>query len=160
MNTSTHIRTAGPEDIDAIHSMVCELAESERMSDQVIATAESTQAALFGADRCAEALVAEQGTDKVAVAIYFQNYSTFVGRPGLYLEDVYVRPAYRGQGIGKALLVELARIAEQRGCGRFEWCVLDWNTDAIDFYEQLGATVLPDWRIVRLDQRGIQALAR
>ena len=95
----------------------------------------------------------------VAFALYFHNYSTFLGRKGLYLEDVYVKPAYRRQGIGRALLIHLARIAVARGCGRFEWSVLDWNAPAIQFYEGLGATVMPEWRIVRLTGEALGALA-
>ena len=153
------IRPAIEADVGEIYAMIRELAVFEKLDDQVVSTAESVQACLFGENRVAEALVVESDGQVIGFAIYFHNFSTFVGRPGLYLEDIYIRPAYRREGIGRSLLAELAKIASQRNCGRFEWAVLDWNADAIAFYEQLGATVLPDWRIVRLDAEGIQGLA-
>lgn len=157
--SDTTIRPAIEADASVIHAMICELAEFEKLSHQVISTPESIRESLFGAGARVEAIVAECDQQPVGFALFFHNYSTFLGRSGLYLEDVYVRPDFRKRGIGKALLVELARIAAERGCGRFEWAVLDWNENAIEFYEGLGAAVLPDWRIVRLDQDGIQRLA-
>ena len=110
--------------------------------------------------RSAEAVVGEVEGCVVAFALYFTNFSTFLGRPGLYLEDLYVQPAHRGTGLGKALLRHLGALALQRGCGRFEWSVLDWNQRAIDFYEKMGADVMPDWRICRLTGERLAAFAR
>ena len=104
-------------------------------------------------------VLAWEGDDAVGFALFFHNFSTFLGRPGLYLEDLFVRPANRGRGYGRALLIHLARLAVERGCGRFEWAVLDWNAPAIGFYQALGATVLPDWRITRVTGDALTALA-
>tara|TARA_R110002096_G_scaffold16106_11_gene55016 strand:- start:4168 stop:4641 length:474 start_codon:yes stop_codon:yes gene_type:complete len=153
------IRPATPDDIPAIHALLLELAEFEKITEWVEATEESTRNALFGEQPTAEALVAEIDGQIIATAIFFQNYSTFVGRPGLYLEDIYVQPAHRSSGIGRALLRELAILAHERGCGRMEWTVLDWNQRAIDFYEKLGAEIMTDWRLVRLHRDGIARLA-
>ncbi|MEO0445406.1 MAG: GNAT family N-acetyltransferase [Verrucomicrobiota bacterium] len=156
-----NFRPAQPEDVVAIHALLLELAEFEKITDWVEATEMSTREALFGKSPAVEALVAESPDDEiVATAIYFQNYSTFVGRPGLYLEDIYVKAPWRGQGIGRNLLHALATIAAERGCGRMEWSVLDWNQPAIDFYEGLGAQILHDWRLVRLGKEGIARLAK
>jgi GNAT superfamily N-acetyltransferase len=132
-----------------------ELAEYEKLTDIFKATEDSLRQSLFGAEPAAECIVAETDVEDqppvlTAYALFFHNYSTFLSRRGLYLEDVYVRPDMRGRGIGKALLHGLARIAVERDCGRFEWTVLDWNQPAIDFYQALGAQVLPEWRIVRV----------
>ena len=156
MSVPVKIRPAEERDVEEIHTMICELAEFEKMADQVVSTSASVKNALFGLAPCASAIVAEldddgSGPQTVGFALYFQNYSTFTGKPGLYLEDVYVRPAFRKLGVGRALLKQLATIARDRCCGRFEWAVLDWNENAIAFYEGLGATVLSDWRIVRMD---------
>ena len=153
------IRPATPDDVPAIHGLLMELAEFEKITHWVEATEESTREALFGEKPAAEALVAEADGKIVATAVFFQNYSTFVGRPGLYLEDIYVQPTHRGKGIGRAILTELAKIAHSRGCGRMEWTVLDWNQQAIDFYEKLNAQIMSDWRIVRLHRDGIEKLA-
>ncbi|MEM1295446.1 MAG: GNAT family N-acetyltransferase [Verrucomicrobiota bacterium] len=153
------IRPATPEDVSSIHALLLELAEFEKITDWVEATEESTQAALFGENPTAEALVTEVRGQVVATAVFFQNYSTFVGRPGLYLEDIFVQPAHRGGGIGQDLLRELAKLAHSRGCGRMEWTVLDWNQRAIDFYEKQGAEIMHDWRLVRLNREGIAQLA-
>ena len=157
--THIDIRPANASDIPEIHSLLMELAVFEKIEELVEATAESTHHALFGASPTANALVATFETNVIATAVYFYNYSTFIGRQGLYLEDIYVKPEYRGQGTGKRLLTELAKIAAERNCGRMEWTVLDWNTGAIEFYENLGAQVLPEWRIVRLSADGIKSLA-
>lgn len=154
-----NIRKAKPSDGDEIHHLLMELAVYEKIDHLVESTTSSTHTALFGETPSAEALIAESQSGVVATAIYFHNYSTFMGRPGLYLEDIYVKPDYRGNGIGKRLLIELANIAVTRGCGRMEWTVLDWNSGAIDFYQKLGAKILPDWRIVRLSGKEIQTLA-
>jgi len=153
------IRPASSTDVPAIQAMICELAEFENMSDEVVSSEACLHEALFGKLPCAEAIIAESGGQAVAFALFFTNYSTFVGRPGLYLEDVYVKPEHRGSGIGTGLLQALAGIAAQRNYGRMDWSVLDWNQRAIDFYEKHGATVMQEWRIVRTDQGGIQTLA-
>ena len=115
---------------------------------------------LFGERPVAEAVVAEHGAQVVGFALFFTNFSTFLGKPGLYLEDLYVQPAHRGRGIGRDVLTHLAGLARQRGCGRFEWSVLDWNENAIRFYEKMGASVLPDWRICRVAGEALQRFDR
>ena len=157
--THIDIRPANASDIPEIHSLLMELAAFEKIEHLVEATVESTHHALFGTSPTANALVATVEANVIATAVYFYNYSTFIGRQGLYLEDIYVKPEYRGQGTGKRLLNELAKIAAERNCGRMEWTVLDWNTGAIEFYENLGAQVLPEWRIARLSADGIKSLA-
>ena len=144
------VRPARLEDVNAIVGLIRELAEFEKLSHLVEVTPQTLRPHLFGPKPVAEALVAEVGDEVVAFALFFTNFSTFLGRPGLYLEDLYVQPAQRGKGIGEALLKQLAKLAVQRGCGRFEWSVLDWNEGAIRFYEKMGATVMPEWRICRV----------
>ncbi|MDH5339972.1 MAG: GNAT family N-acetyltransferase, partial [Rubrivivax sp.] len=136
------------------------LAEFERLTHLVVATPALLDEHLFGARPVAEAVVAESDGQVVGFALYFMNFSTFLGRPGLYLEDLYVQPAQRGAGLGQALLSHLGALAVQRGCGRFEWSVLDWNAKAIRLYEHMGACVLPDWRICRVTGDALQAFAR
>jgi GNAT superfamily N-acetyltransferase len=160
------LRPATPADLDAIVGLITELAEFEQLRHLVTVTPEALATHLFGPRPAAEALVAEVGgpggatPQVVAFALWFTNFSTFLGQPGLYLEDLYVQPGHRGQGIGRALLQRLAQLAVERGCGRFEWSVLDWNARAIHFYEGMGATVLPDWRICRLAGEGLAACAK
>ena len=152
------LRPAEPGDVAAIVGLIRELAAFEQLTHLVRVTPESLAPHLFGAKPVAEAVVAEQDGTVVAFALFFTNFSTFLGQPGLYLEDLYVQAAHRGRGIGAALLRHLAGLAVQRGCGRFEWSVLDWNTDAIGFYEKLGAQLLPDWRICRVTGPALAAL--
>ncbi|MGC7405221.1 N-acetyltransferase family protein [Pandoraea pneumonica] len=147
---SLNLRPATPNDVDAIHGLMRELAVFEKLLDIFEATPASVHDALFGASPAAECLMAEWDGKPVGYALFFHNFSTFLGRRGLYLEDVYVQPTMRGKGVGQALLRRLARIAVQRDCARFEWTVLDWNQPAIDFYTAQGASVLPDWRVVRM----------
>nr|WP_306437109.1 GNAT family N-acetyltransferase [Bordetella genomosp. 9] len=158
------IRPATPQDIPGILGLMRELAEYEKLLDIFKATDDSLRASLFGRTPSAECLVAQRTDEQepalLAYAIWFHNYSSFLSRRGLYLEDVYVRADQRGQGIGGALLRQLAAIAVERGCGRFEWTVLDWNQTAIDFYESLGADVLPEWRIVRVTGAALDKLGR
>ena len=139
-----------PSDAPAIVGLIGELAEFEHLSHLVEVTPASLAEHLFGPRPAAEAVVAEVDGEVVAFALFFTNFSTFLGKPGLYLEDLYVRPAHRGTGLGRALLSHLGALAVERGCGRFEWSVLDWNERAIGFYQQMGATLLPDWRICRV----------
>ena len=139
--------------------MVRELAQYERLEHRVSGSRADLEAELFGAQPLIEAIVALVDDVPVGFALYFHNYSTFLARKGLYLEDVYVKPAHRRRGIGRALLIYLARLAVERGFGRFEWSVLDWNTPAIQFYEGLGATVMPEWRIVRITGDALRSLA-
>lgn len=159
------ILPAAPDDVPTIHALICELAEYERLRHAVTATADDLRRALFGPRPACEAVVArrldETGSrDVVGFALFFQNYSTFVGRPGLYLEDLYVRPAARGGGVGSALFAHLARLAVERGCGRMEWAALDWNEPAHRFYFDRGATRLDDWRLFRLSGEALKQAAR
>jgi GNAT superfamily N-acetyltransferase len=144
------LRAAERRDIDAIVALIRALAEFEKLTHLLEVTADKLALHLFGAKPVVEAVVAERGTRVVAFALFFTNFSTFLAKPGLYLEDLFVDPEQRGRGIGEALLAHLAGLAAERGCGRFEWSVLDWNVDAIRFYERMGATVMPDWRICRI----------
>ena len=156
------IRRATRDDLPALHRLVVGLARYERLEDQVVSTIGDFDRALFGAGANVEAVLLRPdaaAAEPVAFALFFHNFSTFLGRRGLYLEDLFVEPAYRGRGYGKALLIHLARLAVERGCGRFEWAVLDWNVDAQAFYRGLGATVLPDWRIARVTGDGLARLA-
>ena len=145
--------------VPAIHAMIHELAQYEKLTHLLSGTVENLVSELFGERPVIEAVTALVGETPAAFALYFHNYSTFLGRKGLYLEDIYVKPVFRRQGIGRALLVFLARIAVARGCGRFEWSVLDWNEPAISFYQGLGANILPEWRIVRVNGAALDALA-
>ncbi len=161
MNNPTHsLRPATPADLQPIVGLIRELAAFEELLHLVVVTPESLSPHLFGERPAAEAVVGEVDGVVVAFALYFTNFSTFLGRPGLYLEDLYVQPAPRGVGLGKALLQHLATLAVSRGCGRFEWSVLDWNQRAVDFYQKMGATVMPDWRICRVTGDALTALAR
>ena len=153
------IRAARPADVAAIVRLIHGLAEFEKLTHLVQVTPESLAPHLFGPKPVAEALVAERAGSVVAFALFFTNFSTFLARPGLYLEDLFVEPAERGRGIGQGLLEHLARLAATRGCGRFEWSVLDWNEGAIRFYQRMGATVMPDWRICRIAGPALDAFA-
>jgi GNAT superfamily N-acetyltransferase len=144
------IREAVEADVPLIVRLIKGLAEYEQLQEQAVATEEAIREGLFGARRFAEVVIAEEGGAPVGFALFFHNYSTFLGKPGLYLEDLFVVPEARGRGVGKALLLHLKELAIARGCGRMEWSVLDWNAPAIGFYEKLGAQVLDDWRICRL----------
>ena len=159
MSAGFRIRAAGPDDVAAVHQLIRELAEYERLAHLCVTTADDLGRSLFGPRPAAEVLIAQKSELTAGFALFFHNFSTFLGRPGLWLEDLFVRPEHRRQGCGRALLGALAAIARDRGCGRFEWAVLDWNRDAIAFYDSLGATVLPDWRIVRMVGPAIAALA-
>ncbi|WP_179593558.1 GNAT family N-acetyltransferase [Cupriavidus plantarum] len=149
--TSCTLRPATAADSATLFRLISALAEYEKLTHLVEATPEKIEQALFGERPHAEAVIAEvEGGQAVGFALFFHNFSTFLAKPGLYLEDLFVEPAWRGHGIGKALLRHLASLAVARGCGRFEWSVLDWNQPSIDFYEAMGADVMPDWRICRV----------
>lgn len=141
---------AEPRDLPVILNFIRKLAEYEKLSDQVTADEEILRKSLFGPNHVAEAVLAWSGETPAGFAVYFRNFSTFLGRPGIYLEDLFVEPAYRGSGIGRALLQYVARVAKESSAGRLEWAVLDWNQPAIDFYRRLGAVPMQDWTIFRL----------
>jgi GNAT superfamily N-acetyltransferase len=154
------IRFAVPDDVGMLHRMIGELADYEHLTHLCIASEADVARALFSEHAAAEALIAVQNGSEVAgFALFFQSFSTFLGRRGLWLEDLFVRQDYRRRGCARTLLRAVAAIAVARGCGRFEWAVLDWNTPAIEFYRSLGASVLPDWRIVRMTGPALAALA-
>jgi len=152
------IEPATPADVPMIHRLIRELAEFERLLDQVVATEERLRESLFGSRPYAEVLMARLPKESVGFALFFHNYSTFRAQPGIYLEDLYVQPAHRGRGYGKALLSRVAQLAVNRGCGRFEWSVLDWNQRAIDFYKKLGAVPLDDWTMMRVSENALTHL--
>jgi GNAT superfamily N-acetyltransferase len=154
------LRAAEPRDVPAIVGLIRELAEFEKLEHLVEVTPQSLHPQLFGERPAAEAVVAEREGSVIGFALFFTNFSTFLGRPGLYLEDLYVQPAHRGSGVGRALLVHLAALANARGYGRFEWSVLDWNVNAIRFYERMGATLLPEWRICRVTGEALRNFVR
>ena len=156
-NPAYALRAAELRDVVPIVGLIRELAEFEKLTHLLQVTPEKLRPNLFGEKAVAEAMVAEADGEVIGFALFFTNFSTFLAQPGLYLEDLYVQPAHRGAGVGEALLTRLARLAVDRGYGRFEWSVLDWNENAIRFYERMGATVLPDWRICRISG---DALAR
>ncbi len=156
------IEPARPSDVADLHQLIGELADYERLTHLCVSTPADLDAALFGERPVAEALIARlEANSQVAAgfALFFHTYSTFLGRRSLWLEDLFVRPHFRGAGLGRRLLTTLAATAQQRGCGRFEWSVLDWNENAIGFYESLGARVLPDWRIARVTGEALEELA-
>ena len=159
MRAEFNIRSAKPDDVEAIFGLIKALAEYEKLSHQVTGDVNSLKEHLFGTRCYAEAIVAELGDRIVGFALFFPNYSTFLTKPGIYLEDLFVLPEYRRQGIGKAMLTYLGKLALERDAGRLEWSVLDWNQSAIDFYQQMGATVLPDWRICRVTGDALSDLA-
>lgn len=162
MTAATHfsIRPAEPADVSHIHAMIVELAVFEKLEHMVVATEELLHDGLFGTRPACEAIVGEENGEVVAFALFFHNFSTFLTKKGLYLEDLYVRQSHRGKGYGSQLLSALAQIAVERHCGRFEWSVLDWNEPAIGFYKTMGAEILPDWRICRVTGESLEQLAR
>src|SRR5688500_3439060 len=153
------ITPATEADVPVIREFIRGLAEYERLAHRFVATEDDLRRTLFGARPFAEVLIARVDGEPAGFALFFHNYSTFLARPGIYLEDLFVPPAMRSRGVGKALLREVARIARDRQCGRLEWSVLDWNEPAIEFYRRMGARVMPDWRICRLSGEGIDKLA-
>lgn len=159
MKPHPDIRRATREDAPVLLELIRALAEYEKLSHLVVADAALLARELFDPDSTAEALLCFRGDEAVGMAIYFHNFSTFLGRKGLYLEDLFVKPEHRGRGYGKALLLTLARIAHERGCGRFEWVVLDWNQPSIRFYEGLGAVQMKEWRLFRVTGEALRKLA-
>ena len=159
MPSDFNVRPARVEDMPIILQLIRDLATYERAPDEVVATKEQLVDVLFGERPVAEVLLAFEAETAVGFAVYFYNFSTWLGRPGLYLEDLFVNPEKRGKGYGRALLVELAKIARDRGCGRMEWAVLDWNEPAIKFYRALGAQPMHEWTVFRLTSEEIAKLA-
>ena len=159
MTPTLDIKPARPADVPTILRLIRELAEYERAPNDAVATEAQLHEVLFGEQPSAKVLIGRESEEPVAFAVYFFNFSTWLGRPGLYLEDLFVRPEARGRGYGRALLVRLAQIAQERGCGRMEWAVLDWNEPAIQFYKKLGAKPMEEWTVYRLTREGIAALA-
>jgi GNAT superfamily N-acetyltransferase len=156
------LRSAQPDDVPAVLALIRALADYEKLGHEVVATELRLRQALFppaGAKPDAHCIIAEAGGSPAGFALYFFNFSTFLARPGLYLEDLFVKPEFRGQGLGKALLLHLAKLANARGCGRMEWAVLDWNQPAIAFYESLGAKRLKEWQVCRLTGPDLQQYA-
>jgi len=161
MSSSLHptIRFIRSSDLPVVHELIRELARYEQLLECVVSTVDDLDRALFGPQAFVEALVAEHVSEIVGFALFYPTYSTFLGRPGLYLEDLYVRPEFRGRGVGRALLVRLARLASERGWGRVEWSVLNWNEPSIAFYRTIGAIPLNDWTVYRLSDDRMALLA-
>ena len=153
------IRVATEDDVPLILALIRELAEYERLSHEVVATEETLRHSLFGERRLAETLLAYLGDDLAGFALFFHSFSTFLGRPGIYLEDLYVRPEFRSAGVGRTLLVRIAGLAKERGCGRLEWAVLDWNEPAFSFYKRIGASPVSGWTVYRLTGEALEELA-
>jgi len=159
MSASLRIVPADENDVPTILHFIRKLAEYEKLSEECIATEDLIREALFGARPVAEVLLAYWADEPAGFALYLRNFSTFLGQTGIYLEDLFVEPAFRGRGIGKALMVYLARITRERNYGRLEWAVLDWNRPAIEFYHKLGAAAMHDWTIFRLTGEALRSLA-
>ncbi|MBA2241561.1 MAG: GNAT family N-acetyltransferase [Chthoniobacterales bacterium] len=159
MNENFSIRSGSDADVPLILRLIRELADYERAPRDAVATEDQLREVLYGANPAAEVLLAFANEEPIGFAVYFFNFSTWLGRPGLYLEDLFVRPQVRGHGYGRALLQRLAQLAQDRGCGRMEWAVLNWNEPAIQFYNKLGAKPMDDWTVYRLTSEGIANLA-
>lgn len=160
MTSNFSIRPATVEDVPLILQFITELADYEKLSHEVTATEDMLRENLFGARKVAEVLLGFEGAEPAGFALFFHNFSTFIGKPGIYLEDLFVRPKFRGRGYGKALMVHLARVAVERDCGRFEWWVLNWNTPSIEFYHSLGAKPMSEWTVQRMTRKDIELLAK
>lgn len=160
MTDGVRIERAGPEQVPVILRLIRALAEYERLAGEVVATEDQLRESLFGSRRSAEVVLAYDADEPVGFAVFFHNFSTFLGRPGMYLEDLFVLPAARGRGIGKQIFAHVARLAVERGCGRMEWAVLDWNEPAIGFYKKMGARAMDDWTAYRLTGEALRDAAR
>ena len=160
MGLAALVRSATASDVPVLFDLIVALAEYEKLSHAVTGSPASLEEHLFGKQTYAEAILAELEGQAVGFALFFHNYSTFLTKPGIYLEDIFVLPQYRGQGIGKALLSYIAKLAVERGCGRLEWSVLDWNSPAIAFYQRMGASILEEWRICRVTGASLTELAQ
>lgn len=158
-SASIKIRRATPEDVSTLVFLIQSLAEYEKLSHEVTGSPEDLAQNLFGERPYAEAVIAEVDEAAAGMALYFYNFSTFLMRPGLYLEDLFVLPTYRRRGVGQALFMYLGKLALAQGCGRFEWSVLDWNTPAIEFYQRMGAELKPEWQLCRITGDSLQAFA-
>ncbi len=156
----TRLRFATAADVPLVLELIRALADYEKLAHEVVADEAALARTLFGERRVAEVVIAEHEGAPAGFALFFHNYSTFLARPGIYLEDLFVRPELRGRGIGEILLAFLARTAVERGCGRLEWSVLDWNESAIRFYERLGARAMDEWTVFRVSGEGLEGLAR
>jgi len=159
MSSNLIVRFAQPSDCTTLFELIQGLAEYEKLSHAVTGNAQALKEHLFGSPKYIDAILAEAAGKAVGFALFFHNYSTFLTKPGIYLEDLFVLPEYRRQGIGKALLTKLAQIAIERDCGRLEWSVLDWNLSAQEFYRSMGASILEDWRICRVNEEALTCLA-
>ena len=159
MQKSFEIKSATQQDIPLILSFIKELAEYEKLSHEVIATEEILQETLFGEKSHAEVIIGYLDSQPVGFALFFHNFSTFLGRPGIYLEDLYVKPEARGHGVGQKMLAYLAKLAKERKCGRLEWWVLDWNESAVGFYKRLGAKAMDEWTVYRVTGKALDDLA-
>jgi GNAT superfamily N-acetyltransferase len=154
------LRFALESDLELILELIRGLAEFEKLTHEMVADAETLRRSLFADRRMAEVVIAEYGEAPAGFALFFHNFSTFLGKSGIYLEDLFIRPEFRGKGIGRAMLAFLARLAVERDCGRLEWAVLDWNRDAIDFYRSLGARSLDEWTVYRMTGQALEDLSR
>lgn len=154
------LRFATKHDIDLIYFFICELANYEKLLPEVVTTPEDLEKTLFGKRAYAEVVLAYQDEKPAGFALFFHNYSTFLGKPGIYLEDLYVQPEFRGKGVGSALFSFLANLTQERACGRLEWWVLDWNKEAIGFYEKIGAKAMDEWTVYRLTGDALADLAK
>ncbi|WP_144391337.1 GNAT family N-acetyltransferase [Pleionea sediminis] len=157
---TVEIRNAMESDVPLILSLIQGLAEYEKLSHEVVATENSLKNSLFGTDPKAKVVIAELDGVAAGFALYFYNYSTFLAKPGIYLEDLFVKPEFRGQKVGKTLLIHLAKLAVKEGCGRFEWSVLDWNAPAIKFYRAMGAVGMEEWTVQRVEGDALVRLAQ
>ena len=154
-----HLRKAGPEDVGLVLFFIRQLAEYERMLDEVVADEETLRQSMF-AEHAASALIAEEDGEPIGFALYFYNFSTFIGRPGLYVEDVFILPQYRGKGYGRAIFCHLAKIAVERRCARMEWTCLDWNEPSLRFYRSMGAVPMDQWTVQRLSGDALRRVAQ
>jgi GNAT superfamily N-acetyltransferase len=159
MTPKFSIRAATVDDIALVLRFIKELADYEKLPHEVTATEEILRRNLFTECKTAEVLLAREGENYIGFALFFQNFSSFLGKPGIYLEDVFIKPEFRGRGYGKALMVHIARLAQERDCGRFEWSVLDWNKPSLDFYRSLGAIAMDEWTVQRMGVDAIKTLA-